>query len=54
MIISYFELSPAFAVGLERSGKPIRQHALVKRGLTYPERLLTGAFPRRPCMCHEF
>jgi len=24
------ELTPAFAAGLERSGKPVRQHALVK------------------------
>jgi hypothetical protein len=27
--ISLIDLTPAFAAGLERSGKPVRQHALV-------------------------
>jgi hypothetical protein len=30
---SYFAVTPAFAAGLERSGKPDRQHALVMNAL---------------------
>jgi hypothetical protein len=40
------DLTPAFADGLERSGKPVRQHALVIRILTckYPT-LATEGLP---------
>ena len=30
---NYLRITPAFAAGLERSGKPVRQHALVKFSL---------------------
>ena len=45
-------LTPAFAAGLKRSGKPVRQHALVSCDLA--PTLSHGCFPGPDCVHTRF